>query len=65
MSEIGHCTDCKFWAGTTHGNQFSAECRAHPPAYTTVKNTVWPHTQAGDWCGEFQPKDNTSVGREQ
>lgn len=53
------CETCRFWAGTTHGNQLRADCRAHPPAFTTVRNTVWPMTQADDWCGEHQSKEQS------
>lgn len=51
------CETCVFWAGFRHGNQLTAPCRAHPPAYSSVRKSIWPETRPDDWCGEYAAND--------
>jgi len=52
------CDMCEWW--------FQLECRRLPPSEwarelthtdKTICTKLWPITGAGDWCGEFTPKE--------
>jgi hypothetical protein len=43
------------------GRQGWGQCRRMPPTLPVVRDDklmlvgLWPHTEEGDWCGEWQP----------
>ena len=56
------CATCTFWRPDTVGDRPAdwGQCRRMPPTMPPIEADkivhvgVWPHTQAGDWCGEWQ-----------
>jgi hypothetical protein len=56
MSSGERCDACRFWDPPKHGNSLTGICRRHPPAYTSVRKDIWPHTHSDDWCGELVPR---------
>jgi hypothetical protein len=58
--DFGECADCKFWGAIGVSKQIG-DCQKYPPkAFPPPKGsdvgvlTVWPMTEEGDWCGEFE-----------
>ena len=57
------CATCVHWRPDTRAEQDAewGQCRRMPPTMPPFEDDkivhvgVWPHTQAGDWCGEWQP----------
>lgn len=51
------CEDCHFWAETT---PMDGECRLRPPVPWDNALHGWgfPVTSSGDWCGEFEPRED-------
>jgi hypothetical protein len=68
------CKSCRWWnkarratwndCGPSGGYLVEhAQCRRYAPGRVTNKNDavpdrVWPHVNANDWCGDFEPRDN-------
>jgi hypothetical protein len=48
-----NCAQCRFW------HKPESQCRRNAPLPVNGgrdKQTLWPVTQAQDWCGEYQAK---------
>ena len=60
------CRYCVFWnQSITQKVQWTTveECRCNPPTVVYRPSigdskTVWPQTQAHDWCGKFLKNEN-------
>lgn len=54
------CKQCLYWNSY---NQKDGYCQRFPPSAHATRGwevrgqTVWPRTEALDWCGEFAHKD--------
>ena len=55
------------WTDVAHGGKSyvieHAQCRRYAPMRASNKNDavperVWPHVNANDWCGDFEPRDH-------
>ena len=66
------CRTCRYWrtggrgdTGRPDGDTGWGQCRRMPPALPLVRDDklllvgVWPHTEEGDWCGEWQADEAT------
>lgn len=67
----GHtCGTCRFWRTSGRGEGVRpdgdtgwGQCRRMPPALPVVRDDklllvgLWPHTEEGDWCGEWRAGD--------
>jgi len=61
-----NCRGCLFWKPNYEPNAERqapyGECRRHAPRIkfdrfdNDARSSVWPPTDAGDWCGEHRPK---------
>jgi len=64
------CATCRYWRTAGRGDMVRPElgagwgqCRRMPPALPVVRDDklllvgLWPHTEEGDWCGEWQGGD--------
>lgn len=51
------CKNCLYWFEMgkilNHGSDVIGQCRRHPPQIRQNDNGSFPHTAAGDWCGEY------------
>lgn len=60
------CASCRFYAPLPDqvGQQRDGQCRRHAPGpklwhggdMAQASDTAWPCVEAGDWCGEYEPK---------
>lgn len=46
------CASCEWWIPAHEAASFGT-CRAHPPAVDD-RQSVWPATDADEWCGAFR-----------
>jgi len=59
------CGCCAYWRPEPRREATAGwgQCRRMPPSMPPVQDDklvhvgMWPHTQATDWCGEWQPPD--------
>lgn len=49
----GACHRCVFWTGFADYVEPIGQCRRHSPIRQGGRS-VWPITDATDWCGDFQ-----------
>lgn len=59
--DFAGCATCAFWVCSQKLSPWpfsEGRCRKHAP----VENYFWPHTDAGNWCGEWQ-EDNPEKRR--
>ncbi|NDC64841.1 MAG: hypothetical protein EBZ59_12875, partial [Planctomycetia bacterium] len=67
-SPVRRCGSCCHWrreptleGGFGAGQRTWGQCRRMPPTLPEIGDDklvhvgVWPHTEQGDWCGEWQP----------
>ena len=59
--EHANCGDCIFYAEVNYQDDFSKECRRHPPTshLMTIDGDIrpyFPRVNEDDWCGEFENK---------
>ena len=60
------CASCRYWRTATRepaaageGGVGWGQCRRMPPTLPAVRDDrlllvgIWPHTEEGDWCGEW------------
>jgi len=55
------CGTCRYWKRAADADPQAGwgQCRRMPPTLPDVSDEklvhvgVWPHTDAGDWCGEW------------
>lgn len=55
------CSNCMWW---TYQAERWGVCRGAPPQLSLVNGafgTLWPETDAFDWCGSFRMKEPTQV----
>lgn len=58
------CGSCLFWRAEKSEDRPLGwgQCRRMPPTMPPIEDDklvhvgVWPHTQEGDWCGEWQDR---------
>lgn len=56
------CGGCRFWKPAAGGDSRAGwgQCRRMPPTLPELEDDklvhvgVWPHTDAADWCGEWE-----------
>lgn len=53
------CNDCKYWKQNYVKRKPHGECRYNPPVVIVndTNATVFPRTNADDWCGRFKARD--------
>ena len=50
------CRTCKYWVGKPDATTNSfGDCRRYAPR--PGDKDGWPRTKPGDWCGEFEIKE--------
>lgn len=50
------CSNCNWWRPAFDNGADIGTCRAHPPAVDQGA-TVWPATDADEWCGAFRASE--------
>lgn len=64
------CSKCRYWAAFPISDEPMGMCRRFPPQkvydpeghalgageYCPAILNCWPHTNAANWCGEFEAK---------
>ena len=61
-AEVPGCCNCRFWrrAGRDGPGPDWGHCKRMPPVLPEIDDDkmvhvgIWPSTEAGDWCGEWQ-----------
>lgn len=64
------CAGCAYWRPDRVGDRDAGwgQCRRMPPAMPPIQDDkivhvgVWPHTQEGDWCGEWAAAQGPAQG---
>lgn len=61
------CRECKWWCGSRseEGYPHMGDCRLESPRVVQMGDfnggleydTVWPRTNAGDWCSKWTPRN--------
>jgi hypothetical protein len=54
MSDQSKCETCRFWDQKRRSQSTPklAPCRRMPPRVSNAGATIWPETNATDWCGK-------------
>jgi hypothetical protein len=64
MKALG-CQACAFWRVTmtegVGGAPYKGTCHLRAPAYIANAGTMFPETNARDWCGEGAPADEVEA----
>ena len=63
-TELAGCCNCRFWrrAGRDGPGPDWGQCKRMPPVLPDIEDDkmvhvgIWPSTEAGDWCGEWQQR---------
>jgi hypothetical protein len=57
------CINCKFWHIIPPVEDEVNECRRNAPICDGVShNAKWYLTKGSDWCGEYQHKEQVTIG---
>lgn len=56
------CEKCRFWlAPQTEEGKELGECHRRSPRLGANSIPVWPMSGAGNFCGEYKPKSNSTT----
>ena len=55
------CETCRFWLNEHN----LPECRRYPAQLDQEEGSCWPRVEAGDWCGEHEPKDKADTRKDE
>ena len=65
------CEKCKWWVASDFVDNVAirGQCQKEPPKIFVMgfikkwRQCAWPKTLAGQWCGEFEPKEMANGSR--
>lgn len=58
---VGFCSQCAWWNEYLDEPKVG-ECQRFPPQLVTADQSLWPVTEADDWCGEWEAEEPPKVG---
>ena len=64
-NDLMECQVCRFFDRSTGTDADSGECRIEPPTVArSGVRAMWPIVHECDWCGKFEPIDESGPLRE-